>query len=153
MRWLNQLGSAALTWSAIGALSGVVALIVLSDQLTFDTELHAAEVRLAQASDQSDRQILEDLLSMFKMMVFQQQHAALTMTREFIAFQIEAKRAEYLAATHEGEQALIAEEWAALDRRLDHIDDRLKDLKLGDFIPRPDDSPPERSAKKRGGPD
>lgn len=133
MPWLNNLGS-ALVWTWIASLSGVVALIALSDQLTFDAELHATEIRLVQASDQSDRQILEKLLTMFNIMLFQQEHQALTQTREFITFQIEAKRAEYLAAKTNDEQVIIAEEWSALDRRLDKIDDQIGALRLGDTL-------------------
>lgn len=122
----NGISATVLTWIG-GLISGLVALFVLVDQATFDGELHAAEVRLAQASDASDRRILEQLLTMQRVMIRQQTQQYLTLRRDIITEQI-ARLWERYARASEAEQRSLWSEIEALQRQQEAIEDELEQM-------------------------
>ena len=114
------------TWTWIGGLiSGIVALVALADQITFDPELLAAETRVAQLSDHSDRRIVEQLLSLQRLLIAQQRQQFLTLRKELLTDQIERLSDAYADAEAD-DMPLIGERLQRLESRLENVREQLQ---------------------------
>jgi septal ring factor EnvC (AmiA/AmiB activator) len=125
---LNQQKGSATAWT-LGAtgLTVLGGLLLFGNQLTFDSELAAAETRLTQASDNSDRRILEDLLAMQQVLIRQQQQQFLTLRRDLLSEQIARLWEAYLQAPAD-EQDSLGDNIDDLKDRLRVIEDQLEQL-------------------------
>ena len=124
-----------MTWRAKAAwvggfLAGVAAFVVLIDQVTFDRELMAAETRVMEAQQASDREILEQVLAQQRLALAQQQMQFLTLRKELLTEQIERLNDKLILAP-DSEHWWISDRIEALQTKLSLVEQKLEAALLG----------------------
>lgn len=117
-----------LTWVG-GLVSAAVALFVLVDQLTFDSELLQTETRLVQAGNASGEHVLKELMTTQRIIVAQQQQQFLTLRRDLLVEQIARMHTQYSEATPK-DQALLTDRLRQAERRLAGMELQLEKMLL-----------------------
>lgn len=112
-----------------GTVSTLLAVGLILNQLTFDSELLAAETRIMTLVDTSDRRIIEQLLDTQRLLIGQQQQQYLTLRRELIDQQLSVMREQYQRSPKE-EKGILQERVSALQRKLEEVDRQLQSLLL-----------------------
>lgn len=114
---------------AMGLFSSVLAVGMVINQITFDSELVSTEARMIQATDSSDRRIIEQLMDTQRLLIAQQQQQFLTLRREILEQQIAMLRQQY-ESSPSANQGLVADRLRALEHKLENIDEQLQSMML-----------------------
>ena len=120
-----------------GTLAGLAAFILLIDNITFDTELHASETRqlevVAQAkaeAETSDRQIIESIHAQITLALAQQRAQYLTLRQDALKESIE-RLTDKLITLPEHEHYWVQSRIDDLQEKLDDIERQLEAHILG----------------------
>lgn len=113
-----------------GFVAGLAAFVVLIDQVTFDRELQAAEQRVVESQESSDREILEQVLTQQRLAIAQQQAQYLTLRKELLSEQIE-RLTDKLIMAPASEHWWINDRIEALQKKLDLVEQKLEAHLLG----------------------